>query len=190
MAVRGVRFFEPGDEERQRQDFLAGAVPAARAGVAVPEAGTHGRSLDPLFAVFVHEDSRTFGAAPVAREVLALLDEVGGIKLAQHLQVHASWAALGGPNPLVKLRLCFRAPVQGRADLVLSGVSHARLWHYAAHGALIAVTSMERIDQAASGAVSPFASLMQASVLLTVGASPTLIRMISVYGWPPAARSS
>ncbi|MEU5191616.1 hypothetical protein AB0G83_31400 [Streptomyces klenkii] len=84
---------------------------------------------------------------------------------------------------MVKIQLRFRAPVRGRADLVLSGKRHARLWPYVVSGGLIAVTSVERIGRP-TVTTSSFASLMKVSILPTGDASPALDQMITAYSRP------
>ncbi|GGY11348.1 hypothetical protein [Streptomyces hiroshimensis] len=162
-----VRAFGPGDTERQRQDFLAGTVPAARAAVTVPETGP-GSRLGLLFMVFLHEDRRTFGPAPAPaiRDAFGLLEHHGGLALARNLDAGAAWAGLGGPGPLVKLKIEFAAPVRGPAAVMLDGSRHAHLWQHIAGGGLMALTSRERIAQATTGTAASFASVMAGSVLL------------------------
>lgn len=79
------RAFDIGDTDRERQEFLAGTVFAAGAGVALPDRGPDGQlpELPPLFTVFVNEDASTFGPAPQLREAFRLLDERGSRELAR-----------------------------------------------------------------------------------------------------------
>ncbi|UNO38697.1 hypothetical protein [Streptomyces sp. MST-110588] len=116
--------FAPEDEERQRQDFLAGTVPAAGAGIAVPGDGPGG-PLDALFMIFVHEDQRTFGPAPQLKEAFALLDRYGAVGLHDQLSVGTGWAGMGGRDPLVKLKLQFHDALSGSTGIVLAAHRNA-----------------------------------------------------------------
>ncbi|MDJ0345643.1 hypothetical protein QMK19_25965 [Streptomyces sp. H10-C2] len=183
--LQTAKRFAPGDESRQRQDFLAGTVFAAGAGVAFPEDGPGGPApLGPLFTVYVHEDERTFGPAPQLREAFALLDEHGSVKMHDLMDVGTAWAGLGGEEPLVKLKLEFHGPSRGSTGLVLLADQHAEIWQYIVGGGLLAITSQPRIQDVMNRQPgASFAQAMEASILLGVGTSPVLEQMIDAYGW-------
>ncbi|UNO38698.1 hypothetical protein [Streptomyces sp. MST-110588] len=49
---------------------------------------------------------------------------------------------------------------------------------------MIALTSLERMDRATSRPGATFADALEVSILLEVGTSPVLERMIDIYDWP------
>ncbi|MFI6689130.1 hypothetical protein [Streptomyces sp. NPDC050485] len=185
QLIRSTRF-EPGDEGRHRQDFLAGTVLAAGAAVVQPENGPGLTPLDALFTVLVHEDERTFGPAPQFAEAFALLDEIGGVALYDRMDVGTAWAGFGGPAPLVKLKLEFQGPrpERGSTALVLPASQYAEIWHHVVGGGMVAVSTQERMERAANRPGAGFADSLEASILLAIGTSPVLEQFIDAYGWP------
>ncbi|MFI2790896.1 hypothetical protein [Kitasatospora sp. NPDC018614] len=176
--------FSPADEERQRQDFLAGGVFADGAGVMFPEG--YGPGLSPVFVVYVHDDERTFGPAPQLRTAFDLLDEVGSVALHERMPVATSWSGMSGSSPLVKLKLGFPGPrpARGSADLVLLADQYAELWQYIVGGGLIGVTTQQRLEKATSHPGASFTDGLEACVLLGIGSSPVLEQLMHLYRWP------
>lgn len=182
-SSRYVNTAAPGELERQQQDFLAGTVFAAGAGVVMPEGGPLGR-LSPMFTVFVNEDDTTFGPAPQLREAFRLLDEHGATTLHTLLTVGTSWAILGIPdNPLVKLKLEFHAPMTGSTAIVLIAQNYAACWQHIVSGGLIGITTVERLRRKTATPTASFADAMEASILLGIGSSPGLQYLTNVHGW-------
>uniref|UniRef100_A0AAU2JZ76 Uncharacterized protein n=1 Tax=Streptomyces sp. NBC_00049 TaxID=2903617 RepID=A0AAU2JZ76_9ACTN len=184
--------FAPHDEERQRQDFCAGSVPAAGAGVIVPvgAAGSGGPAdagtLPSVFLVYLHEDERTFGPAPQLRDAFALLDEHGAMEVVGRLDLGTAWSGFGGARPLVKLRLEFPGPhpARGAVSIVVPAEEHAEVWHHIVGGGLLGLTTRERLERATAGPRASFAAGLEACVLVGVGTSPVLEKLITAYGWP------
>lgn len=178
--------FDADDIDRQRQDFLAGTVFAAGAGVAFPEEGPGPAPLDALFVVYVHEDERTFGPAPQLRDAFALLDQIGAIALHERMTVGTAWSGIGGHDPLVKLKLEFHGPhpSKGSAGLVLLADQYASIWHHIVGGGLVGITTEERMERATSRPGATFTDGMEACILLGIGTSPVLEQLIDAYGWP------
>ncbi|MEV8546970.1 hypothetical protein [Streptomyces sp. NPDC051572] len=185
--IARATMFPPADEERQRQDFLAGGVFAAGAGVLFPDGD--GPVPSPVFVVYVHDDERTFGPAPQLRTAFDMLDEVGLVGLHEQMPVATSWAGMSGPSPLVKLKLDFPGPnpARGSAHLVLLADRYAELWQHIVHGGLIGVTTQQRLETATGRAGATFSDGLEACVLLGVGSSPVLEQLISLYRWPRRA---
>ncbi|MBV9024668.1 MAG: hypothetical protein JO362_12955 [Streptomycetaceae bacterium] len=177
--------YAPGDEERQRQDFLAGTVFAAGAGVAFPE-GAGQAPMDALFMIYVHEDERTFGPAPQLREAFAMLDQVGAVALHERITVGTAWSGLAGEQPLVKLKLEFHGPhpAKGSTGLVLLADQYAGIWRHIVGGGMIGITTQERMERATSRPGASFTDGMEACILLGIGTSPVLEQLIDGYGWP------
>ncbi|MEV4947778.1 hypothetical protein [Streptomyces sp. NPDC053755] len=184
--------FTPEDEARHRQDFLAGTVFVAAAGTMAAGVGAVLEPLDPLFVVYVHEDERTFGAAPQLREAFALLDRAGAADTYGRMEIATGWSGMGGRDPLLKLHLRFPGPrpSAGAAELVLPGRRYAAVWQHVVDGGLIGISSQERMARAVRGPEASFADGIDACVLLATGSSPVLDRFIDAYGWPRRARST
>ncbi|MET9437176.1 hypothetical protein [Streptomyces sp. NPDC006551] len=184
--------FTPEDEARHRQDFLAGTVFVAAAGIMSAGDGPGLETLDPLFVVYVHEDERTFGVIPQLREAFAILDEAGAADTYGRLEVATGWSGMGGHDPLLKLHLRFLGPrpAAGSAQLVLPGRRYATVWQHIVDGGLIGISSQERMERAVGGPDASFADGIDACVLLATGTSPVLDQFIDGYGWPRRARSA
>jgi hypothetical protein len=191
----------PDDVDRQRQDFLAGTVFAAGAGIVTPDQGPTEqlRPMAPMFTVFVNEDDSTFGPAPQLREAFRLLDMHGAVKLHELLTVGTAWAAMDDAEcPLIKLKLEFHAPMTGNTAIVLLAQNYAQCWQHIVDGGMIGITTFDRLKRA--GAISrgdvptagvmaqpaggaTFADAMDASILLGIGASPGIRYLMDNHGW-------
>ena len=184
--------FTPEDEARHRQDFLAGTVFVAAAGIMAPDDGTGAGSPDPVLVLEVHEDERTFAVVPQLREAFALLDTYGAVDLHHRTEIATGWSGMGGHDPLVKLQLRFLGPQPspGTGQLVVPGRRHASLWQHVVDGGLIGISSARRMERAVAGPEATFADGIGACVLLATGASPVLDQFIEGYGWPRGARSA
>ena len=190
------------DADRERQDFLAGTVFAAGAGVTLPGPGPAGKLPEPppLFMIFVAEDASTFGPAPQLREAFRLLDEYGSIKLNQMLSVGTGWSAMDDPeHPLIKLKLEFHASMTGNTAIVLIAQNYARCWRHIVNGGMIGITTLERMDRAGATRYNPdplsirgtaavtgpvtFADAMNACIILGIGTSPVVRQLMNTHGW-------
>jgi hypothetical protein len=180
-----LKAFAPGDEDRQRQDFLAGTVFAAGAGIigAAPSPGQTA-PVDPVFVVFVHDDERTYGPAPQLREAFAMLDQVGAIETNEKLHVATAWSAHVGKVPLVKLKLEFEAPLTGKTGLVLVADQYAELWQHIMGGGMVAVTTQERLHKATAKPNADVSDALEASICLGIDRSAVLSVLCDSYDWP------
>ncbi|MFJ9077294.1 hypothetical protein ACIRO3_18950 [Streptomyces sp. NPDC102278] len=183
--------FAPHDEERQRQEFLTGTVPAAGACVILPVGGAaDADTLPSLFVITVHEDERTYGPAPELREAFALLDARGAVETSRGLEVGCAWSGFGGVRPVVKLRLDFRipraAPTRSSVSIVVPADPYAEVWHHVLDGGLLGISTKARLDRVTGLPRSSFAAGLEACLLLGTGYSPVLERLITTYEWPRA----
>ncbi|MEU9802003.1 hypothetical protein [Streptomyces sp. NPDC051000] len=183
--------FAPHDEERQRQEFLTGTVPAAGACVILPVGGAaDADTLPSLFVITVHEDERTYGPAPELREAFALLDARGAVETSRGLEVGCAWSGFGGVRPVVKLRLDFRvpraAPTRSSVSIVVPADPYAEVWHHVLDGGLLGISTKARLDRVTGLPRSSFAAGVEACLLLGTGYSPVLERLITTYEWPRA----
>jgi hypothetical protein len=186
--LRSARFVPntPEENEKQRQDFLAGTLFAQGAGHMFP---TGGDGTPPMvtavFSVFVAEDDQTFAVAPQLREAFRLLDQHSGSELHERLTVGTSWGALDGEKPLAKLKLEFhdQPPLRGKVDIVLLAENYRDSWRHIAGGGLIAVTSLERMQRASSAPDASYGSAMDAALLFGIGSSPAIQHLITTHGW-------
>lgn len=177
--VTKLGFLTPDDADRERQDFLAGTVFAAGAGVALPDSGPGG-APDPIFTIYVREDSSTFGPAPQLREAFRLLDQHGGVQLSQMLSVGTGWSAIDDPEtPLIKLKLEFHTPMTGSTAVVLLAQNYAPHWRHIAGGGMVGITSIERLNRAPA----TFAGVVNASIVLGIQASPVVRHLVTTHSW-------
>jgi hypothetical protein len=161
----------------ERTSFLAQTVRGRPFAVRNTESA---RDAGAVFVILVRDDAAVWMRAPQLREVFALLDEYGGIRLHDLLSVRAEWAVLDGWRPRVKLKLDFHAPVMGSVGVVLPGYNYLDWWQYIADGARVAITTKERLGAAEAHSDEE----MQECIRLEVGPSPVIRDMIEVHGWP------
>jgi hypothetical protein len=179
--------FTPGDEDRQRQDFLAGAVFAVGAGIigAAPPPGQT-QPVDPVFVVFVRDDERTYGPAPQLRGgAFAMLDQTGVIEVNEKLHMATAWSAHVGKVPLVKLKLEFEQPLTGKTGLVLVADQYAELWQHIMGRGMAAVTTQERRHKATAKPNADVSdAALEASICLGIDRSAVPDVLCDSYGWP------
>lgn len=181
-----LRAVEPQRSDAEVQDFLAGSVFAQGAAVLGADTGDPD-APPPLFVVLVHEDERTFGPAPVLRELFARLDSG---QLAQQVErgeiiAGTSWAVLAREeNCLVKLKVDLHEPIGGSARLVLLGENYPALWQYVAGGGVVAVSSMERLHRVQQRPGVTLADAVGQCVPFGVASSPGILHLIAAYDWP------
>ena len=166
------------DAARERQDFLAGTVWAAAAGVVLAE------DIDPLFLVLVGEDDRTDLPAPQIHRAFDLLDAVGSLHASAQLAIEPSWAVLlGDPEEsLVKLTLTFNGPETGTAAIVMATEKYAGLWRHIADGGVVGLSTKRRVAalQQPGAQISP----TDVCVLIRTHQSPGLRTLIDRHDWP------
>jgi hypothetical protein len=179
----------PEELDRERQDFIAGTVFAAGAGIMQPTSGISSApvrtDMPTPFAVFLNEDDTTWGPAPQLKEAFKLLDTIGPDALRETLVVGTAWSAIDHPDdPLIKLKLQFHEPMKGDVGVILVANNYADHWHHLSDGGLIALTSFARMRRATSKPDATFADGLEASLLMTIGVSPILRHVITSHGWP------
>lgn len=186
-TLRSARFVPntPEENEKQRQDFLAGTVFAQGAGHMFPTGGEGTPMVTAVFFVLVAEDDQTFAVAPQLREAFRLLDQHSGSELHERLTVGTSWGGLDTKHPLVKLKLDFRdqPPLRGKVDIVLMAGNYKDSWQHVAGGGLIAVSSLARMQRASSSPDASLGSAMDASLLFGIGSSPVIQHLMRTHGW-------
>jgi hypothetical protein len=181
----------PGEIERALQDFTAGSVFAHGAGALVPQAPTSpapaaAAELEPVFAVFVHEDERTFGPAPQLAALFARLN-ADPDALREQLEVDAVWSIFQSPDgTLLKLRVAVQAPAEcaGRFELVLIAEHYAAQWQHIVDGGALAITSLSRFNAAAARPGATFSDGLNACLVMITGHSPAVELAIQAHGWP------
>lgn len=181
----------PSEHERALQDFTAGTVFAEGAGALVPTAPTGSApaaaaELEPVFAVFVHEDARTFGPAPQLAALFARLDQDPDALRGQ-LEADAVWSVFESPNgTLLKLRVTVQAPAEcaGRFEVVLVAAKYAEQWQYIVDGGALAITSMPRLNAALTRPGVTFSDGLNACLVMITGHSPAVELAIEANGWP------
>lgn len=174
----------PDEMARHGQDFLAGTVFAAGAGVAFPQGGGA-----PLFTVYLNDDDSTWGPAPQLRTLLGLVDRHGALKAHEMSTVATAWSALDHPEePLVKLKLDIREPAEarGKVEIVLMAGNYRDVWQHIVGGGMIGLTTLERMQKATSRPGATFADGMEACVLLGIGSSSVLSTLMRHKQWPGA----
>jgi hypothetical protein len=172
----------PEELQRQGQDFMAGTVFAAGAGMAFPDGP--GAPMPPMFVVYIEEGPATWGPAPQLRQLLALLDELGAVALHESSTIGTSWALLDGPQPLVKLKVEVHEPAAagGRFEILLLAENYAQVWPHIVDGGMVGITTFERMELVARSGAS-FSDAMEACVLFGIGASPALAHLVTEHGW-------
>jgi hypothetical protein len=184
-----VKFVPATDDERgrQQQDFLAGTVFAAGAGVAFPHSGTGIPGLSSMFVVYVEDGPQTWGPAPGLKKLFDLLDKRGAVKLHETSTVATSWSALDFPDqPLIKLKLDVLEPVEakGFVGIVLLADQYPDAWQHIRSGGMIGITTRERMERATSRPGATFADGMEASILLGIRASSVVEMVMRSHDWP------
>jgi len=172
--------------ERQRQDFLAGTVFAAGAGVVFPQGEPGPEPMEALFTIYVHDDQRTYGPAPQLRRAFGLLDEHGTVALHKLMTVGTCWSVMDGPQPLAKLRLEFHQPAElcGRVEIVLLAENYRDLWQHIVGGGMVGLSTLERMQRVNAKPGATFADALETSVVLGIGSSPGIAHLMASHGWP------
>lgn len=184
--------FFPGTAEemdRQRQDFLAGTVFAAGAGVVFPQGGVGKPLLPSMFVIYLQDGPETWGPAPQLAKLWELHDELGAVQLHEQSTVATAWSGVDHPDaPLIKLKLDIREPVaaKGKCEIVLLAANYADAWQHIRGGGMIALTTQERMEKAATRPGASFADGMEASILLGIGSSTVVDMLMRNHGWPGA----
>lgn len=185
---REVRMVPGTRTGAEHQDFVAGTIFAAGAGVLFPENGPADEPMPPVFAVFLDDGPETFRVCPQLRQLFARLDQVGFAAFHQEVRVAASWAVMasGDPNeePLAKLKLDFVQPLRASARVLLMAGNYHQAWQYIAGGGLVGLTTMSRIQRVQQRPDATFADGLAACIPVGLATSPGLTQLIRMYDWP------
>jgi hypothetical protein len=182
----------PGTQQemdRQRQDFLAGTVFAAGAGVVFPQGGTGKPLLRSMFTIYLQDGPETYGPAPQLAKLWELHAELGAVALHERSTVATGWSALDHPAaPLIKLKLDIREPAEakGKCEIVLLAANYAEAWQHIVGGGMIGLSTFERMQAAAGRPDASFTDGMDASILLGIGSSSVVEMLMRNHGWPGA----
>ncbi|MBA3490231.1 MAG: hypothetical protein H0T78_11970, partial [Longispora sp.] len=175
-------FRDPDRMDAARQDFLAGTIFAAGAGVIIDD--TPDSDMPPIFLVFL--DDSAYSVCPRLRDYFARLDTGGVAALGEVMTVAASWAIMGRSDgvALAKLKLDFLAPVKTRAEIILLAENYADVWQHIADGGLIGLTTLDRIRDADLHGEGGYGRALNQCIPIQMAASPGIRQLIGMYGWP------
>ncbi|MBC3840619.1 hypothetical protein GXW82_11160 [Streptacidiphilus sp. 4-A2] len=186
---RAEVFSDHEQYDRMRQDYLAGTVLAAGAGVALPTSGLGAPLLPGMFTVYINDDDSTYGPAPQLRTLLDLVDRYGAVKVHEMATIGAAWSGLDHPEePMIKLTLDIQAPLAatGKVEIVLLAQNCADAWQHIAGGGMIGITTFERMKAKTERPGVTMADGREAGVLVSIGSSAVVETIMRNHDWPGA----
>ena len=171
----------PDRREAERQDFTAGTIFAAGAmGVLAEHCPDPAHALNAF--VILLDPVRTFGVEPALRRLF----EVAEGKPDAPTAGAVSWSALGGRDPLVKLKLRLTRPVRARVEFLLLADNYTALWPAVTRDHVLALALSDRLPTPDS-AGTELSQVLARSVIIPTEPSATIAELIKVQGWTEPA---
>ncbi|GAA3634863.1 hypothetical protein [Microlunatus ginsengisoli] len=97
-----------------------------------------------------------------------------------------SWSAIGGRDPLVKLKLRLTQPVRARVEFLLLADSYTAMWPAVTRNHVLALALSDRLP-APDGGGTELSQVLARSVIIPTEPWVTIAELIKVQGWTEPA---